>query len=75
MHKLFTVTVMLVLLAPAIGCESCLTRGERVPPVATCAPPCEPVCPSGCAPGCGTPGGCSNCGPVGGAPALMPGPG
>ena len=48
MRKLLTVTAILVLLAPAIGCESCLFRGARAQPAPTCVPPCEP----GCAPGC-----------------------
>ena len=61
MRRLFTVTAMLVLLAPAIGCESCLFRGERAqpvrPPVFRLASLLGPDCP-GCAPA----GGCSSCG-------------
>ena len=51
MRRLFHLTAILVLLAPAAGCESCLTRGAKAQPYPTCAPACEPGCVPSCAPG------------------------
>ena len=57
MRRLYILTAILVLLAQAIGCESCLTRGVRAQPAPTCVQPCEP----GCATGCAAPNGCATC--------------
>ena len=51
MRRLFTVMAILVLLAPAIGCESCLFRGARAQPAPACAPPCDRGCSPSCVPG------------------------
>ena len=80
MRRLCTLTVMLALLAPAIGCESCfLHRGEQAQPISPCGSPCDPSCAPNCGPSCapgGVPaGGCPSCGaPTIGAVETMPGP-
>jgi hypothetical protein len=74
MRRLFTVTAILVLLAPAVGCESCLTRGAKAQPYPTCVPTCEPGCAPSVAPGGSPLGGCSSCAPTVGVMETMPGP-
>ena len=53
MRRLFTVTAILVLLAPAIGCESCLFRGaEGTAPSDLCSGVRTRCAPSVCARWC-----------------------
>jgi len=74
MRRLFTVTAILVLMASAVGCESCLTRGEKAPPYPTCVPTCEPGCAPSMVPGVAPTGGCSTCAPTVGLLETTPNP-